>query len=60
LGGFLSPIIQVAYATIGNNSSIRFLFLVCAVELAVAAVVAVWIANRKKNNIAEGQSLNVD
>jgi MFS family permease len=51
LGGFLSPIIQVAYATIGNNSSIRFLFLVAAVEVAVAAIVAILAAIKMKSNI---------
>ncbi len=53
LGGLLSPIIQVAYATIGNNSSIRFLFLVCAVETAVAAVIAIFVVVRAKSSVTE-------
>jgi len=53
LGGLLSPFIQVAYSSLGNNASVRFLFLVCAVEVAVAAVIAVFIALRIKNNAAE-------
>lgn len=53
LGGFLSPFIQVVYVSIGNNSSLRFLFLVSAVEIVVAAIIAVLTAVRAKNNMVE-------
>lgn len=60
LGGLLSPFIQVAYSSAGNNASVRFLFLVCAVEVAVAAVIAVFIALRVKSNAAEEKGLESD
>lgn len=47
LGGALSPFAQLLYSTIGSNSSMRFLFLVCAIELFIAAVIALVVANKK-------------
>lgn len=50
LGGLLSPFIQLLYAKMGNTDSVRFLFLVCVVEVCVAAVIAFVVAMRMKNN----------
>lgn len=49
LGGFISPFVQVIYTSVGNNSSIRFIFLVAAIEIAVAAVISIVTAMRMKD-----------
>lgn len=56
LGGFISPFVQVLYAVISGNASTRFIFLVAAIEVSVAAVVAV-LAAIKKGNSVESQAL---
>jgi len=54
LGGFLSPFIQVVYATIGNNASERFLFLVSAILGIIAAIIILLVVVLNKTKKDKG------